>query len=99
MVRFSTDAVVCKHARDVIGPQYYETRKPLLDRALAGEMIITDTVIRRPDGEDRTAEVRYIPRRTAEGRWDGIYILIIDINSRKQTEVALKRSNDASRLP
>lgn len=88
------DEVMGKHACDVIGEQYYLARKPLLDRALAGEVVITDTVIRRPDGENRTAEIRYIPRTSAQGAVDGIYILIIDIENRKQTEVALRRSND-----
>ncbi|WP_137133241.1 PAS domain-containing protein [Rhizobium sp. FKY42] len=90
----NADEVVGKHAREVIGQAYYEARKPLLDRALADEVVITDTVIRRPDGESRTAEVRYIPRSTSEGMVDGLYILIIDIESRKQSEIALRRSND-----
>ena len=90
----NADEVVGKHASEVIGQAYYEARKPLLDRALAGEVVITDTVIRRPDGESRTAEVRYIPRSTSEGVVDGLYILIIDIESRKQSEIALRRSND-----
>lgn len=86
-----------RHAREIIGESYYEKRKSLLDRALAGELIVTDTVIQRPDGQDRTAEVRYIPRRNGEGVVEGIYILIIDIDDRKQGEHALRRSNDRFR--
>ncbi|MFD1747425.1 PAS domain-containing protein [Rhizobium helianthi] len=89
--------VIGRHARSVIGEDYYERRRAMLDRALAGELIITDSIIERPDGERRTAEVRYIPRKTADGAVDGIYILIIDINDRKLGELALRRSNDRFR--
>lgn len=88
------DEVVGKHAREVIGDHYYEKRRSLLDQALAGEVVVTDTAICRPDGESRMAEIRYIPRTCTDGGVDGIYILIIDIESRKQSEVALRRSND-----
>ncbi len=89
--------VVGKHASDVIGEDYYRARSPLLARALAGETIVTDTVIRQPQGTDRTAEVRYVPRRAAKGEIDGVYVLIIDIEARKQSENALRRSNERFR--
>lgn len=89
--------VVGRHAREVIGESYYEARKALLDQALAGHRVITDTVIRRPDGQMRTAEVRYIPRSDAEGQVEGIYILIIDIDDRKRSEIALRNSNNRFR--
>lgn len=89
--------VVGKHVRDIVGPDYYAARMPFIDRAFSGEVIITDTPIRRPDGTVRTAEVRYVPRRTAKGEIDGIYVLIIDIEARKQSENALARSNDRFR--
>jgi PAS domain S-box-containing protein len=90
----SAGDVVGKHALEVIGQDYYSARKPMLDKAMAGERVITDTVIRRPDGSDRTAEVRYVPRHTAKGEIDGIYVLIIDIEDRKRSEIALRRSNE-----
>jgi PAS domain S-box-containing protein len=89
--------VIGKHAAEVIGNTYYAARIPLLQRALSGERVITDTVIKRPDGEERTAEIRYVPRFTSKGEIDGIYVLIIDIEDRKQSENALRRSNERFR--
>ncbi|MDQ0322627.1 PAS domain S-box-containing protein [Pararhizobium capsulatum DSM 1112] len=80
--------VIGRHVAEIINPDYYEGRKPFLTRAYAGETVISDTVIRRADGQPRHAEVRYTPRRTDEGDIDGIYVLIIDIEARKQLEKA-----------
>ncbi|TNM66428.1 hybrid sensor histidine kinase/response regulator [Aliirhizobium smilacinae] len=89
--------VIGKHVADIVGQDYYKTRVPFINKAFSGEAIINDTVIRRPDGESRAAEVRYVPRRTVTGEIDGIYVLIIDIESRKRSENALRRSNDRFR--
>ena len=89
--------VIGKHVADIVGQDYYKTRVPFINKAFSGEAIINDTVIRRPDGESRTAEVRYVPRHTAKGDIDGIYVLIIDVEARKQSENALRRSNDRFR--
>jgi PAS domain S-box-containing protein len=89
--------VIGKHVSDVVGQDYYQARLPFIGKALAGEEVISDTVIHRPDGEQRTAEVRYVPRRTARGEIDGIYVLIIDVEGRKRSENALRRSNDRFR--
>ncbi|TCM54982.1 PAS domain S-box-containing protein [Rhizobium sp. PP-F2F-G48] len=90
-------AVVGRHIGEIIGEDYYRKRLPFLDRAFAGEPVVTDTVIRRPGGDDRTAEVRYLPRMTDGGTVDGIYILLIDIEDRKRAERELVASNDRFR--
>lgn len=89
--------VIGKHVADIVGQDYYKTRIPFINKAFSGEAIINDTVIRRPDGEKRTAEVRYVPRRTPKGEIDGIYVLIIDVEARKRSETALRRSNNRFR--
>jgi len=89
--------VIGKHVADIVGQDYYKSRVPFINKAFSGEAIINDTVIRRPDGEKRTAEVRYVPRRTPKGEIDGIYVLIIDVEARKRSETALRRSNDRFR--
>lgn len=89
--------VIGKHVADIVGQDYYKSRVPFINKAFSGEAIINDTVIRRPDGEKRTAEVRYVPRRTPKGEIDGIYVLIIDVEARKRSETALRRSNNRFR--
>ncbi|MDW5317182.1 PAS domain-containing protein [Rhizobium sp. PL01] len=83
--------VVGRPVEEIIGKQYFEKRRPLILRALAGETIVTDAPILRPDGTWRHAEVRYVPRR-ANGGIDGIYVLIIDIDDRKRFELGLAES-------
>jgi len=92
---FGLDAadVVGKHVSEVIGQASYQTRLPLVEQAMAGDRIITDTSIARPDGTDRNVEIRYVPRRTSGGDVEGIYVVMIDIEDRKRSEVALQRSN------
>jgi PAS domain S-box-containing protein len=90
-------AVIGRHIREIIGEDYYSRRIDYLERAFAGEPIVTDTVIQRPGGDLRTAEVRYMPRMTEAGTVDGIYILIIDIEDRKRAEKELLASNNRFR--
>ncbi|OQP86928.1 hybrid sensor histidine kinase/response regulator [Rhizobium rhizosphaerae] len=87
------EEVIGRHLREVIGPGFYENRKALIARGLAGEAIVTDTVIERPDGTQRAAEVRYVPDRREDGSVEGVHVLIIDIAERKQVEADLTRSN------
>lgn len=84
--------VVGSSVSDIISPEYLEKRLPLLKRALAGETIVTDSPILRPDGKTRHAETRYVPRKTDKGV-EGIYVLIIDVDDRKRSELELARSN------
>ena len=57
----SPDEVVGRHARDVIGEENYAQRRALMDRALAGETIVSDSSIQHGDGSWRRADVRYRP--------------------------------------
>lgn len=84
--------VVGSLVSEIIAPEYFENRLPLLRRALAGETIVTDSPIVRPDGKSRHAETRYVPRKTENGV-EGIYVLIIDIDDRKRFELDLAESN------
>ncbi|MDO9417834.1 PAS domain-containing protein [Pararhizobium sp.] len=86
--------IVGRHIRDVIGEDYYASRLPLLTKALAGETVVTDSVISRPDGMPRAAEVRYTPRFGDSGAVQGVYVLMIDIEDRKQAETGLRNSNN-----
>jgi PAS domain S-box-containing protein len=83
--------VIGRLAEDVIGKEYFDKRRPLIDRAMAGETVVTDSLILKPDGQRRHAEVRYTPRMSEAGEIDGIYVLIIDIDDRKQTEIRLEQ--------
>ena len=89
--------VLGRKVAEVIGEEFYHKRLPFIRRALAGETLINDSVIRRPDGSVRAAEIRYVPRYTSKGDIDGCYVLIIDIETRKRAELDLLVSNNRFR--
>lgn len=86
--------VLGKRVVDVVGEAFFNERKPFIQRAMAGEQIVSDTSIQRPDGTRHAAEIRYVPRRDHRGEVDGCYILIIDIETRKQAEREILVSNN-----
>ncbi|WP_211596200.1 hybrid sensor histidine kinase/response regulator [Paracoccus aestuariivivens] len=88
------ERVIGHHKREIVGETYFASREPSLKRALAGEMVINDAPVTLPDGRVHTFEVRYIPRRDSEGKVLGIYVLMIDVEDRKNTEQELRHSNE-----
>ena len=92
---FAIDAgkVIGCHTRDVIGAENFELRRPLMERALAGETIVQDSMIRHGDGSWRRADIRYLPRRDADGAVVGFQVIVLDIEDRVRREEALNASN------
>jgi PAS domain S-box-containing protein len=74
------------HVRDVLGPEAFAERRPILDRALAGETIAADGALPDRHGHPRACAIQYIPRRDAAGTVDGIFILAIDMEERRAAE-------------
>ncbi|MCJ2021808.1 PAS domain S-box protein [Methylobacterium sp. E-065] len=74
-----------------MGPRGYAARKPFIDQALSGELVTFELDWPRRDGSHRVAEIRYLPRRTAEGRVDGFHVFVQDVTARKRTEDDLAR--------
>ncbi|MDQ1183445.1 hybrid sensor histidine kinase/response regulator [Agrobacterium larrymoorei] len=87
------EEVLGQRVIDVVGETFFNERKPFIQRAMAGEQIVSDSNIQRPDGTRHAAEIRYVPRRDHRGDVDGCYILIIDIETRKQAERDILVSN------
>ena len=87
------DKVVGRHVSEIASVEYLARREPDLRRALAGETVISDAPMTLPDGSRRTFEVRYIPRRDAEGAVLGLYVMMLDIEDRTRTENDLRDSN------
>ncbi|KTT74776.1 chemotaxis protein CheY [Sphingomonas endophytica] len=85
--------VVGRHTRDVIGEENFARRRPLMERALAGETIVEDAVIRRSDGSWRRTDIRYLPRRDADGAVSGFQVIVMDVEERVLREEALNASN------
>jgi PAS domain S-box-containing protein len=68
---------------DVFGTRHWGLCKEAVHRALAGDDATIELSSVRPDGAQRDAEFRYIPRFQEDGAVDGIHIFATDITERK----------------
>ncbi|MDE3744285.1 MULTISPECIES: PAS domain S-box protein [Methylobacterium] len=84
--------------RDVVGEEVYRARLPFMARALAGEEVTFDALMPYRDGATRQSEIRYIPRRTADGVLDGIFVMVTDIAERHRARADLQVAEDRLRL-
>ncbi|WP_347138468.1 PAS domain-containing protein [Paracoccus sp. SSK6] len=91
------DQVIGKRITDILGPEQGALTEEMLARALAGETVNVDATVRLPGKGPRAFEMRCLPRKSGEGRIDGVYMILIDIEDRKRTEIQLRDSNDRFR--
>ena len=78
--------------RDALGDMAYESFRPLVEAALAGDRVSTDMPVTYPDGLERHIHVDYVPNRRADGSVAGFYSLVRDITESKRNELALRES-------
>ncbi|OUL98092.1 sensor domain-containing diguanylate cyclase [Variovorax sp. JS1663] len=74
--------------REVVGDAHYEMRKPLLERAFAGEEVSFEQTAKLLVGE-RTLQTIYLPQKNEEGEVVGLYILANDVSDLKQKQMQL----------
>ncbi|HOB33006.1 MAG TPA: PAS domain-containing protein, partial [Verrucomicrobiota bacterium] len=82
-----------KTMREVLGEEAYVEMRPRIRAALNGEKQVFEGTIRQADGTERLAQIHYIPRLSARGRVDGIYILLQDITEQRRTQEQFRRLN------
>jgi putative addiction module CopG family antidote len=91
------DDMMGQHIAAVIGEGPYENRRPDIDRALAGQVVIGEADMPVKGGAPRRLEIRYVPHVEADGSVPGVYILGIDIEDRAVREAELEMSNSRFR--
>ena len=85
------ETVVGRSIAEVLGPAEFAVRREALMRALAGEEVRIEREWRWPDGRVRIADIRYMPRRAAEGdEPDGLYVFVHDVTDAKRAETRLQ---------
>ena len=84
------DEVVGRSIRDVVGEAIFAQRRPLIERALAGERVVADATMPHRDGVDRASEVHYLPR-VENGDVVGFHVLVFDIQERIDRQADLER--------
>ena len=84
--------VVGRPVQELLTAEGWAAREPAMRRALAGETVRLELPWPHRDGRRREADIRYIPRRGADGAVDGFYAFVLDITDRKTTEEELASS-------
>jgi two-component system, chemotaxis family, CheB/CheR fusion protein len=80
-----------KRLREVLSRPIYDSIRPDVERALAGETVSYERELTYPNGP-RFVQVQYMPQRADDGEVLGFYALIQDVGERKRAEAALERA-------
>ena len=96
------DALVGRHAREVLGDDMYAVVAPKLDEALAGKTVSYQTLAKYRHGPAREIEATYIPHRGEDGAIIGIAAMVRDIGEMLERQAAeraaARRSERLSRI-
>ncbi|MBL0728026.1 diguanylate cyclase domain-containing protein [Piscinibacter sp. HJYY11] len=94
-------SVIGQPLREALGNELYAQRKPLLDRALAGQRCDFDTSITRL-GVTRHLHTIYLPDVSRDGTVEGVYALAVDVSAMKAAEeqlMTMARTDTLTGLP
>ena len=83
--------MIGRTVQELVGVEGFAFRREPMERALAGEAQCLEFPFPHRDGRRRDAEVRYLPRRRADGQIDGFHIFTIDITDRKRAAEELEQ--------
>jgi diguanylate cyclase (GGDEF)-like protein/PAS domain S-box-containing protein len=82
------EQVVGRTVEDMLGAQAYAARRPMIQRALAGEHVEFDSEISMA-GVHRHLHMNYLPDTGPDGRTAGFYVLVTDVSAMKLAEQRL----------
>jgi PAS domain S-box-containing protein len=83
--------IIGRTQREVIGARRHDELKPLIARALAGEIVDYEGRVQSARGE-RFVVGTMVPDRDPDGRILGQFMFVTDISERKRTEEALQKA-------
>ncbi len=81
------------HIRDVLGAEIFAKNERHIEAVLAGEAQTFERIIPAPDGEIRHALALYLPD-VVDGEVVGFLVQITDVTELKNSELALRQSQD-----
>jgi PAS domain S-box-containing protein len=80
------------HAREVMGPEAFAHREPMIRAALAGERQFFVADFEHPGRGLLAAQTQYIPWNGADGAVTGLVVIVQDVTEQRVAERALKES-------
>ncbi len=78
--------IIGREMRDLLGEQLFTVVEPYINRALAGEQVIFETMPLDRAGMTHTMRVVYIPDKNQSGETLGFVVMSQDITERRQAE-------------
>ena len=90
----STEQIVGKHIRDILGESAYQNVKTHLEKVLNGEQSKFEVKVPTQDGNWRWVIATYVPEIGEDGKVEGFYALISDIDDRKMAEQELIQAKE-----
>ncbi|WP_093534698.1 PAS domain-containing protein [Stenotrophomonas rhizophila] len=89
------EAMVGRHAREMVGEEGFAALQEHLDKVLRGERVSFETLAHRRVGPPRHAQVDFVPELGPEGAVLGYYAMARDISELKHAQALLKASNES----
>ncbi len=90
----STEWLLGKTAREVLGEKGYVERQASIRDALAGKDVTFEAYSPHRDGQVRRMLVHYLPRRDGRGAVLGFFVMALDVTERWRAEQALRELNE-----
>ena len=78
--------------REVLGEEAYESRKPMIEAALAGEQQWFVADFDHPTRGMLAVQAEYVPHQDAKGKVIGLILVVQDVTEQRAAELALRES-------
>ena len=98
MLGYEPGEMVGRSVFDFYFPEDFERKKQALERRQQGVREHIEERLRRRDGSELWVRMAVNPMMTDNGEFDGALAMVSDITERKQTEEALRRTEERFRL-
>jgi len=92
--RMKADQVLGHTVAEVFGEEVFQQIRPLMQKAMDGETVSTETHVKTRKGKMLYGLNTYMPDRAADGTVRGIFGVIFDITKIKEAEQVLRKNEE-----